>query len=38
MMFPGSLFAGMLNFRPETVLETAAEERKNISAKELFNN
>ncbi|KIA92826.1 LemA family protein [Pedobacter kyungheensis] len=38
MMFPGSLFAGMLNFQPTPVLETAAEERKNISAKELFNN
>jgi LemA protein len=38
MMFPGSLFAGMLNFHPIAVLETAAEERKNISAKELFNN
>ncbi|QIL39580.1 LemA family protein [Pedobacter sp. HDW13] len=38
MMFPGSLFAGMLNFQPTPVLETAAEERKNISAKDLFNN
>lgn len=38
MMFPGSLFSGMLNFQPIAVLETAAEERKNISAKELFNN
>ncbi len=38
MMFPGSLFAGMLNFQPIAVLETTAEERKNISAKELFNN
>lgn len=38
MMFPGSLFAGMLNFQPTQVLETTAEERKNISAKELFNN
>lgn len=38
MMFPGSLFAGMLNFQPIAVLEAAAEERKNISAKELFNN
>jgi len=38
MMFPGSLFAGMLNFQPTTVLETTAEERKNISAKDLFNN
>ncbi|SDG87821.1 LemA protein [Pedobacter terrae] len=38
MMFPGSLFAGILNFHPVPVLETAAEERKNISAKELFNN
>lgn len=38
MMFPGSLFAGMLNFHPVPVLETAVEERKNISAKDLFNN
>ena len=38
MMFPGSLFAGMLNFHPVPVLETAADERKNISAKDLFNN
>ncbi|MCZ4224177.1 LemA family protein [Pedobacter rhodius] len=38
MMFPGSMFAGMLNFQPITVLTTAEEERKNISAKELFNN
>ncbi|KQR71947.1 LemA family protein [Pedobacter sp. Leaf176] len=38
MMFPGSLFASMLNFQPITVLATAEEERKNISAKELFNN
>ncbi|MFC3561293.1 LemA family protein [Pedobacter jamesrossensis] len=38
MMFPGSMFAAMLNFQPMTVLETAQEERKNISAKGLFNN
>jgi LemA protein len=38
MMFPGSLFAGMLNYQPIAVLETTTEERKNISAKELFNN
>lgn len=38
MMFPGSLFAGMLNFHPVPVLETAVEERRNISAKDLFNN
>jgi len=37
MMFPGSMFAGMLNFQPMAVLETAQEERKNISAKDLFN-
>ncbi|MFD2582572.1 LemA family protein [Pedobacter vanadiisoli] len=37
MMFPGSLFAGMLNFQAIAVLETAAEERKNINARELFN-
>jgi len=38
MMFPGSLFAGMLNFQSIAVLATAEEERKNVSAKELFNN
>jgi len=37
MMFPGNIFAGMLNFYPLTVLSTAEEERKNLSAKELFN-
>ena len=37
MMFPGSIFAGMLHYQPVAVLETAAEERKNISAKDLFN-
>ncbi|MFD2941851.1 LemA family protein [Flavobacterium notoginsengisoli] len=38
MMFPGNMFAGMLNYTKIDVLETPAEERKNISAKELFNN
>lgn len=38
MMFPGSLFAGMLNYQQIQVLATAEEERKNISAKDLFNN
>ncbi|MHC0441045.1 LemA family protein [Flavobacterium sp. 3-210] len=38
MMFPGNLFSGMLNYTKIDVLETAEEERKNISAKELFNN
>lgn len=38
MMFPGNLFAGMLSYKPLEVLATAEEERKNISAKELFNN
>jgi len=37
MMFPGNMFAGMLGYQPMQVLETAAEERKNVSAKELFN-
>ncbi|RNL50667.1 LemA family protein [Pedobacter jejuensis] len=37
MMFPGSMFAGMLKFQPIPVLTTAEEERKNISAKDLFN-
>jgi LemA protein len=38
MMFPGSIFAGMLNYQPFPVLENTVEERKNISAKDLFNN
>lgn len=38
MMFPSSIFAGMLGYQTMPVLETPAEERKNISAKELFNN
>ena len=37
MMFPGSIFAGMLNYQPITVIENTAEERKNLSAKDLFN-
>ena len=37
MMFPGSLFAGMLNYQQISVLANTEEERKNISAKELFN-
>lgn len=38
MMFPGSIFAGMLNYRPMEVLANTEEERKNVSAKDLFNN
>ncbi|AOM77566.1 LemA family protein [Pedobacter steynii] len=38
MMFPGSIFAGMMNYQQITVLANTEEERKNISAKELFNN
>lgn len=38
MMFPGSIFAGMMNYKPEQVLTSTEEERKNISAKDLFNN
>lgn len=38
MMFPGNIFAGMLNYYPMMVLETAEAERKNVSAKDLFNN
>lgn len=37
MMFPGNLFAGMLNYQQIAVLTNTEEERKNISAKELFN-
>jgi LemA protein len=38
MMFPGSIFAGMLDYKPIEVMTNTEEERKNISAKELFNN
>lgn len=37
MMFPGSLLASLLNYQPISVLESTEEERKNISAKDLFN-
>jgi len=37
MMFPGSIFAGMLSYQPITVIENTVEERQNISAKDLFN-
>lgn len=36
-MFPSSIFAGMLGYQTMPVLETPAEERVNISAKDLFN-
>lgn len=38
MMFPGSIFAGMLDYKPVSVIENAPEERKNLNAKELFDN
>lgn len=38
MMFPGNMFAGMLGYTKIDVLATPEEERKNVSAKELFNN
>lgn len=38
MMFPGNIFAGMMNYQPIAVLANTEEERKNISAKDLFNN
>lgn len=37
MMFPGSMFAGMLNYQTIAVIENTTEERKNMSAKDLFN-
>lgn len=37
MMFPGSIIAGMMNYQAINVLVNTEEERKNISAKELFN-
>lgn len=38
MMFPGNIVAGMLHYLPVAVLANTEEERKNISAKDLFNN
>ncbi len=37
MMFPGSIIAGMMNYQSIEVLVNTEEERKNISAKDLFN-
>jgi LemA protein len=37
MMFPGSIVAGMLSYQPIAVLSNTEEERKNVSAKDLFN-
>lgn len=37
MMFPGNMFAGILGYTPVSVLESSAEERENISARDLFN-
>jgi len=37
MVFPKNLFANLFGHSPMAVLETPAEERKNISAKALFN-
>lgn len=37
MMFPGSIVAGMLNYQPIAVLSNTEEERKNVSARDLFN-
>jgi len=37
MMFPANIFAGMLGYKPIFLLENTPEERKNISAKAIFN-
>lgn len=37
MMFPGNIFAGMLNYTVKPVLSIPETERNNISAKDLFN-
>lgn len=37
MMFPGSIFAGILNYTVKPVLSIPETERNNISAKDLFN-
>jgi LemA protein len=38
MMFPGNMFAGMLNYQPQAVLSIPEEERQNPSARDLFEN
>lgn len=37
MTFPGNVMAGMMNYKEESVISIAEEERKNISAGDLFN-
>ena len=37
MMFPSSIFASMMGYQTMAVLESTAEERKNVNAKDLFN-
>ena len=37
MMFPGNIFAGIFGYKPILLLENTPEERKNISAKAIFN-
>jgi len=37
MMFPGSIFAGMLNYTAKPVLSISETERNNVNAKDLFN-
>lgn len=37
MMFPASIIAGMMKYQSVTVLVNSQDERKNISAKDLFN-
>ncbi|ALL08533.1 LemA family protein [Pedobacter sp. PACM 27299] len=37
MMFPGSIFAGMLNYTEKPVLSISETDRSNINAKDLFN-
>ncbi len=37
MTFPGNLFAGMFSFKHQALLETPAEERVNLNARNLFN-
>ena len=38
MMFPSSICASMLGYQTMAILESTAEERKNVNAKDLFSN
>lgn len=37
-MIPSNIFASMMNYKPKTVFEAAAEEKKNVDVNSLFHN